>query len=97
MPSVFSAVVELVDPLLDAEHAVHEGGPPSEASLSLQHRNVTATGRWQRRLTARAVSSRPAVEHPVRLLAEPAAFALDAERRHLDHPPVERVQSAARR
>ena len=35
VPSVFSAVVELVEPLLDAEHAVHEGGPPSEASLSL--------------------------------------------------------------
>ncbi len=26
VPSVFSAVVELVEPLLDAEHAVHEGG-----------------------------------------------------------------------
>ena len=35
VPSVFSAVVELVEPLLDAEHAVHERGPPSEASLSL--------------------------------------------------------------
>ena len=34
VPSVFSAVVELVEPLLDAKHAVHKGGPPSEASLS---------------------------------------------------------------